>query len=64
MEGPHVCIQGATRSGKSVWCYSALAQLARLDDVLIAGSDLSGLLLGVLRGYRHHEWQATGSADV
>ncbi|OLM27657.1 hypothetical protein Ae717Ps2_7268 [Pseudonocardia sp. Ae717_Ps2] len=65
VEGPHVCIQGATRSGKSVWCYSALAQLARLDDVLIAGSDLSGLLLGrPYVGTRHHEWQATGSADV
>ncbi|OLM27670.1 hypothetical protein Ae717Ps2_7214 [Pseudonocardia sp. Ae717_Ps2] len=36
---------GATRSGKSVWCYSALAQLARLDDVLIAGLTCR-LLLG------------------
>ncbi|WP_158071650.1 hypothetical protein [Pseudonocardia sp. Ae717_Ps2] len=44
-----------------MWCYSALAQLARLDDVLIAGSDLSGLLLGrPYVGTRHHEWQATG----
>lgn len=64
-QAPHTCVQGATRSGKSVWCYSVLAQLARLDDVLIAGSDPSGLLLGrPWAGTRHHQWQATGSGDV
>jgi S-DNA-T family DNA segregation ATPase FtsK/SpoIIIE len=64
-QAPHVCVQGATRSGKSVWCYSVLGQLVRLDDVLIAGSDPSGLLLGrPYEGTRHHEWQATGSGDV
>ncbi|OLM28015.1 hypothetical protein Ae717Ps2_6865c [Pseudonocardia sp. Ae717_Ps2] len=47
VEGPHVCIQGATRSGKSVWCYSALAQLARLDDVLIAGLTCLGCFWAV-----------------
>lgn len=62
---PHSCVQGRTRSGKSVWCYSVLGQLARLDDVLIAGSDPSGLLLGrPYDGSRHREWQATGSHDV
>lgn len=65
VEAPHVCVQGATRSGKSVWCYSVLAQLAGLPDVLIAGSDPSGLLLGrPFVGTRHHDWQATGSGDV
>lgn len=62
---PNACVQGATRSGKSVWCYSVLAQLARCDDALVAGSDPSGLLLGrPWEGTRHRAWQATGSGDV
>lgn len=64
-QAPNACVQGATRSGKSVWCYSVLAQLGRLDDAVIAGSDPSGLLLGrPWEGTRHREWQATGSSDV
>lgn len=62
---PHAIVQGATRSGKSVWCYSVLAQLARRPEVLIAGSDPSGLLLGrPFEGTVHREWQATGSGNV
>lgn len=61
---PHAVVQGRTRSGKSVFCYSLLAQLAGLDDVRIAGSDPSGLLLGrPFAGSWHRSWQATGSAD-
>lgn len=64
-EAPHAVIQGATRSGKSVWCYSVLGQLARCHDVLIAGSDPSGILLGrPFDGTTHRAWQAVGSADV
>jgi S-DNA-T family DNA segregation ATPase FtsK/SpoIIIE len=62
---PHAVIQGATRSGKSVWCYSVLAQLVRRSDVLITGSDPSGILLG--RPYAdtvHYGWQVTGSGNV
>lgn len=63
--GPHVVVQGTTGSGKSVWCYSQLAQLVRCDDVLICGSDPSGLLLGrPYIGTRHREWQAIGTQDV
>lgn len=62
---PHTVVQGATRSGKSVWCYSLLGQLVRCDDVLITGSDPSGLLLGrPYTGTRHREWQAVGTQDV
>lgn len=62
---PHTVVQGATRSGKSVWCYSLLGQLVRCDDVLITGSDPSGLLLGrPYVGTRHREWQAVGTQDV
>lgn len=65
ISAPNGVIQGATRSGKSVWCYSVLAQLAALDDVVIAGSDPSGLLLGrPYAGTRHHPWQVTGSREV
>ncbi|MDN5918666.1 MAG: hypothetical protein L0I76_26815 [Pseudonocardia sp.] len=42
---PHMAIQGSTRSGKSVFCYGFLSQLAQRDDVRIAGVDASGLLL-------------------
>jgi S-DNA-T family DNA segregation ATPase FtsK/SpoIIIE len=62
---PNCVIQGATRSGKSVFCYSLLAQLARRRDVLIAGSDPSGILLGrPYVGTVHRAWQVTGSGNV
>lgn len=61
----HLVLQGMTRSGKSVFAYSLLSQLAAMGDVVIAGSDPSGLLLGdVYNGSRHREWQAAGSGDV
>jgi S-DNA-T family DNA segregation ATPase FtsK/SpoIIIE len=41
----HIAVQGATRLGKSSWCYSALGQLAACRDVEVVGSDPSGLLL-------------------
>ncbi|WP_224392833.1 FtsK/SpoIIIE domain-containing protein [Pseudonocardia sp. ICBG1293] len=64
-DAPHAVVQGATRSGKSVWCYAVLAQLAALDDVLIAGCDPSGLLLGRLYDdTRHRGWQSMGTRDV
>lgn len=64
-QAPHCVVQGATRSGKSVWCYSILGQLARCHDVLIAGSDPSGILLGrPYEGTKHRDWQAVGSANV
>lgn len=64
-QAPNCVVQGATRSGKSVWCYTVLGQLARCSDVLIAGSDPSGILLGrPYEGSEHRLWQAVGSADV
>lgn len=60
----HVCVQGVTRSGKSVWSYGTLAQLAPDPAVLVAGSDPTGLLLGrVWDDTRHREWQVAGLAD-
>lgn len=60
---PHTIAQGVTRSGKSVWTYGLLAQLAHRDDVLVAGCDPTGLLWRPFRGSRHAEWLASGLAD-
>jgi S-DNA-T family DNA segregation ATPase FtsK/SpoIIIE len=65
VNAPHTVVQGRTRSGKSVWCYSVLGQLAGLRDVRITGSDPSGLLLGrPYDGTEHRDWQAVGTRDV
>jgi hypothetical protein len=60
----HTIVQGQTRSGKSRFTYGLLAQLAHRPDVLICGSDVTGLLLRPFRGGRHEQLQATGSRDV
>lgn len=51
----HTAIQGATGSGKSSTLYSLLAPLAGHRDVIVCGSDVSGLVLG--------PWQ-TGADDL
>jgi hypothetical protein len=42
---PHVIVRRQTRSGKSIWLYSLLAQSARWPDVEITGVDPSGITL-------------------
>jgi S-DNA-T family DNA segregation ATPase FtsK/SpoIIIE len=59
----HLVVQGATGSGKSIWTYGLLSQLARRPDVLVAGCDPSGLLFRPFAGSRHADWQASGVAD-
>jgi hypothetical protein len=61
---PHTVCQGVTRSGKSVWTYGLLAQLAHRPDVLVAGLDPTGLLWRPFAGSRHAEWQVSGLADL
>jgi hypothetical protein len=64
-EPAHIAIQGQNGSGKSRLTYGLLAQAAHADDVLIAGSDITGLLLGApFDGTRHRNWQAAGTADL
>ena len=61
----HIAVQGQNGSGKSAFCYAFLAQLAAAEDALIAGSDITGLLLG--RAWDdtvHREWQAVGTHDL
>lgn len=62
---PHVVAQGVTRSGKSAWLYAQLAQLAaRRGEVLVAGSDPSGLLWRPWGGHRQPTWRISGLADI
>ena len=61
----HIAVQGQNGSGKTQLSYGLLAQLAAAEDVLITGSDITGLLLGrVWDGSAHHEWQVVGSRDL
>lgn len=64
-DAAHVALQGQNGAGKSQFAYGLLAQLAGADDVRIAGSDITGLLLGrPWEGTVHRRWQATGTADL
>ncbi|MHC1563439.1 hypothetical protein ACR9E3_31165 [Actinomycetospora sp. C-140] len=61
----HVAVQGMNGSGKSVFTYGLLSQLAAAPDVLVAGSDITGLLLGrAWDGTIHRAHQVTGTADI
>lgn len=60
---PHTIAQGVTRSGKSVWTYGLLAQLAHRPDAVVAGCDPTGLLWRPFVGSRHAPWQSSGLAD-
>ena len=61
----HLAVQGQTASGKTNLVQGLLSQLSAAPDVLIAGSDITGLLLGrPFDGTVHRAWQATGSADL
>ncbi|MBN9757838.1 hypothetical protein DMP14_20845 [Pseudonocardia sp. Ae707_Ps2] len=59
----HTIVQGVTRSGKSVFTYGLLAQLAADPLVTICGSDPTGLLWRPFTGTRHAAWQVSGVAD-
>jgi hypothetical protein len=58
----HVVVQGATRSGKSAWTYSLLAQLAAHPHVEVAGIDPTGLLLRPF-GAHPRGWRVIGTTD-
>jgi S-DNA-T family DNA segregation ATPase FtsK/SpoIIIE len=60
----HMIVQGQTRSGKSRWCYGFLGQLASAPDLVIAGSDVTGLLLRPFAGTRHEAHQTLGSVSA
>lgn len=57
----HTIVQGMTRSGKSVWTYSLLGQLAGMGPaVRIVGIDPSGI---TLRPFRDDPLRVLGTAD-
>ncbi|MCD2193150.1 hypothetical protein LQ327_07085 [Actinomycetospora endophytica] len=61
----HIAVQGQNGSGKSQLSYGLTAQCAAAADVLVTGSDITGLLLGrAWDGTAHREWQVTGSRDL
>jgi hypothetical protein len=59
----HTVIQGQTRSGKSAFCYWLLSQMASAPDLIVAGSDPTGLLLRPFAGTVHEPWQVLGMGD-
>ncbi|OLL69933.1 MULTISPECIES: FtsK/SpoIIIE domain-containing protein [unclassified Pseudonocardia] len=59
----HTIVQGVTRSGKSVFTYGLLAQLAADPLVTLCGSDPTGLLWRPFTGTRHAAWQVSGVDD-
>lgn len=60
----HLIVQGASGSGKSVGCYGLLGQLAHAPDVLVAGSDITDLLLAPWTEHaRSRGWQAVGTGQ-
>lgn len=64
-DAAHIAVQGANGSGKSAFSYALLSQLAAAPDVLIAGSDITGLLLGrAWDGTAHRAHQVVGTADL
>ena len=60
----HIAVQGATRSGKSAFCYGLLGAYASHPAVLVCGLDPSGILLGPFMPGRGGAWIATGTDDL
>ncbi len=61
----HIAVQGQNGSGKSAFTYGLLAQLCAAPDVLITGSDITGLVLGRAWDHTaHRSWQVVGTKDL
>lgn len=58
---PHIAMQGATRSGKSVASYTVLGDLAHRPNVIVCGVDPSGILLDPFARGRGGAYIATGT---
>lgn len=65
LDGAHWIAQGTTRTGKTTFLYSLLSQFAECPDVVVAGSDPSGILLRpwTYRRDQHAGWQAVGMSN-
>lgn len=61
----HIAVQGQNGSGKTRFTNGLLTQLAAAPDVLITGSDITGLLLGrAWDGTAHRAHQVVGTGDL
>ena len=61
----HFGVQGQNGSGKTAFCYGLLSQLAAAPDVLVTGSDITGLLLGrAWDDTAHRPHQVVGTHDI
>lgn len=60
----HLIFQGATRSGKSRMTYGLLAQLAGCRDLMLVGSDITGILLRPFAETRHADGIVLGGTDL
>lgn len=60
----HFAVQGATRSGKSVFLYVLLGMLARRLDVMVCGCDPSGVLLAPWGSHSGESFRALGTGDL
>jgi S-DNA-T family DNA segregation ATPase FtsK/SpoIIIE len=64
-EAVQLAVQGQNGGGKSAFLYGLLSQVCGAPDVLVAGSDITGLLLGrAWNGTAHRPWQAVGTKDL
>lgn len=59
----HALVQGVTRSGKSVFTYGLLAQMAGDARITVGGIDPTGLLFRPFAGTRHAAHQVSGVND-
>lgn len=63
-DAAHLIAQGASGSGKSVFTYGVLGQLADAPDVRVVGSDVTGLTLAPwARRDGPRGWHALGTGD-
>lgn len=60
----HVITQGQTRSGKSNFLQIVLRQLASHDAAVIAGCDVTGLLLAPFADHEGNEFRHTGTGNI
>ncbi len=64
-DAAHLAVQGQNGAGKSAFTYGLLSQVCAAPDVLIVGSDITGLVLGwAWDATAHRDWQVTGTRDL